>query len=269
MRTRSSKRGEKLTMDSMLDIPLVFDTIMGYLCYEDLFALHCVSKRYNKIVNDVYRARLQKFLAHFDRHNPFTTGVDFRIRSMLHDDEKPLKYVLMPCSVIEQGYSYLRWVINGDFASIPLNVAHILVESSFLYGDADQFAYLLANDVPANARRLFEYSEEFDEGEGMKPEEREERKRKLVVFAKHLEYEKEKMRGMQTALRAFSDSNVNFYRAADGDLRFEFATCLSRLPHINHTQDHMLIRMLCQKFDEKLQSLTTYSQRISRMLEKK
>lgn len=255
-------------MDLLLNIPIVFDAIVDHLCVEDLFAFHCVNKRLYCMVNAAYRDRLKRFLQNFDRNNPFTVGVDCQIRAMLSDEKtEKLKYVLMPCGVIDQGYSYLIWIMDGDFARLPLNVAHVLTEAAFIYGCVDQFEYLLKNDVPVSLRRLFYFRHEVQPKRYPPSGLRDDRLRKLKLFIQYINREKAKIKCLGDGLREYCDRDIMYLRKRKLEVQFEFTTCLARLPSVTCRPENQLVMNTSKIIQEKIGDLVFFECQIERMIQ--
>ena len=75
-------------MESICEISDVFEIIVLKLDIEDLFALHCVSKRLYTTVNYGYRKKLERILRDGKNHYYHRETLS-RLRKMLDENQNP------------------------------------------------------------------------------------------------------------------------------------------------------------------------------------
>lgn len=255
-------------MASLFDVTDVFDNITENLNIEDLFALHCVNKRLYDMVNAVYRVRLERFIQtphHFYVMETKETkeSVDRRLVEILNRIDEVLPYILMPISVIEQGLSYSTWIIQNenDINRIPLNIKHILVESAFLYGGADQFEYMLKKNMPVSVRRLWEYSDQYNACSNTFKNwgDKARMVRKFKIFLPYISAEKIKIEKMIEGLIELQIGDIEqFARGA-----YEFSSSLAILPKIQFRQEN---RLMVNQMKLKIRQLEEYTVSLRHMI---
>ena len=255
-------------MVSLFDVTAdVFDIITEELSIEDLFALHCVNKRLYDMVNAAYRVRLERFIQtpHHVMSKDTKESVDLRLVKILNRTDEVLPYILMPRSVIEQGCSYSTWIIQNENDRIPLNIKHILVESAFLYGGADQFEYMLKKNMPVSVRRLWEYCDEYNAFSNVFKnwEEKAQMLEKFKIFVPYISAEQIKVEKILEGLVALQFGDIEQFTRGIRNRAYEFSSSLAILPKIQFRQEN---RLIVNQMKMKIRQLKEYTVSLRQMI---